>query len=105
MCVQKKNGLWVSETEIAFNCEINCGLFFVQVKEEMLFEALTTRKTMTVGERLIVPYKLAEVRPSQQHKPETHPKRSQPLVQRRGTVKYSTLPQDVPFLNPIPKYS
>ena len=33
-----------------------------QVKEEMLFEALTTRKTVTVGERLIVPYKLAEVR-------------------------------------------
>ncbi|XP_029577717.1 unconventional myosin-IXAa [Salmo trutta] len=77
----------------------------LEVKEEMLFEALTTRKTMTVGERLIVPYKLAEVRPSQQHKPETHPKHSEPLVQRRGTVKYSTLPQDVPFLNPIPKYS
>uniref|UniRef100_A0A674CK97 Myosin IXA n=1 Tax=Salmo trutta TaxID=8032 RepID=A0A674CK97_SALTR len=66
----------------------------LEVKEEMLFEALTTRKTMTVGERLIVPYKLAEVRPSQQHKPETHPKHSEPLVQRRGTVKYSTLPQD-----------
>lgn len=33
-----------------------------QVKEEMLFEALTTRKTVTVGERLIVPYKLSEVR-------------------------------------------
>lgn len=33
-----------------------------QVKEEMLFEALTTRKTVTVGEKLIVPYKLAEVR-------------------------------------------
>lgn len=32
-----------------------------QVKEEMLFEALTTRKTVTVGEKLIVPYKLAEV--------------------------------------------
>ncbi|KAM3877414.1 unconventional myosin-IXAa [Diretmus argenteus] len=32
----------------------------LQVKEEMLFEALTTRKTVTVGERLIVPYKLAE---------------------------------------------
>uniref|UniRef100_A0A674CL49 Myosin IXA n=1 Tax=Salmo trutta TaxID=8032 RepID=A0A674CL49_SALTR len=57
----------------------------LEVKEEMLFEALTTRKTMTVGERLIVPYKLAEVRPSQQHKPETHPKHSEPLVQRRGT--------------------
>lgn len=28
----------------------------------MLFEALTTRKTVTVGEKLIVPYKLAEVR-------------------------------------------
>lgn len=27
----------------------------------MLFEALTTRKTVTVGEKLIVPYKLAEV--------------------------------------------
>lgn len=33
-----------------------------QVKEEMLIEALTTRKTITVGEKLIVPYKLAEVR-------------------------------------------
>ncbi|KAM3608851.1 uncharacterized protein V6R79_005746 [Siganus canaliculatus] len=32
----------------------------LEVKEEMLLEALTTRKTMTVGERLIVPYKLAE---------------------------------------------
>lgn len=35
--------------------------FFYQVKEEMLFEALTTRKTVTVGEKLIVPYKLSEV--------------------------------------------
>lgn len=34
---------------------------FFQVKEEMLFEALTTRKTVTVGEKLIVPYKLSEV--------------------------------------------
>ncbi|XP_036441862.1 unconventional myosin-IXAa isoform X2 [Colossoma macropomum] len=32
----------------------------LEVKEEMLVEALTTRKTVTVGERLIVPYKLAE---------------------------------------------
>ncbi|XP_076879856.1 unconventional myosin-IXAa isoform X2 [Brachyhypopomus gauderio] len=32
----------------------------LEVKEEMLFEALTTRKTVTVGDRLIVPYKLAE---------------------------------------------
>ncbi|XP_037547575.1 unconventional myosin-IXAa isoform X2 [Nematolebias whitei] len=32
----------------------------LEVKEEMLFEALTTRKTVTVGERLIVPYRLAE---------------------------------------------
>uniref|UniRef100_A0AAY5EBK6 Myosin IXA n=1 Tax=Electrophorus electricus TaxID=8005 RepID=A0AAY5EBK6_ELEEL len=32
----------------------------LEVKEETLFEALTTRKTVTVGERLIVPYKLAE---------------------------------------------
>uniref|UniRef100_H2URU3 Myosin IXA n=1 Tax=Takifugu rubripes TaxID=31033 RepID=H2URU3_TAKRU len=32
----------------------------LEVKEEMLLDALTTRKTMTVGERLIVPYKLAE---------------------------------------------
>lgn len=32
-----------------------------QVKEEMLFEALTTRKTVTVGEKLIVPYRLSEV--------------------------------------------
>ncbi|KAM8894379.1 unconventional myosin-IXAa isoform 3-T4 [Spinachia spinachia] len=32
----------------------------LQVKEEMLFEALTTRKTVTVGEKLIVPYKLSE---------------------------------------------
>lgn len=31
------------------------------MKEEMLFEALTTRKTVTVGEKLIVPYKLSEV--------------------------------------------
>lgn len=28
----------------------------------MLFEALVTRKTVTVGEKLILPYKLAEVR-------------------------------------------
>ncbi|XP_047218829.1 unconventional myosin-IXAa isoform X3 [Girardinichthys multiradiatus] len=32
----------------------------LEVKEEMLFEALTTRKTVTVGDKLIVPYKLAE---------------------------------------------
>uniref|UniRef100_A0A671QP81 Unconventional myosin-IXa-like n=1 Tax=Sinocyclocheilus anshuiensis TaxID=1608454 RepID=A0A671QP81_9TELE len=32
----------------------------LEVKEEMLIEALTTRKTVTVGEKLIVPYKLAE---------------------------------------------
>ncbi|XP_061629301.1 unconventional myosin-IXAb-like isoform X6 [Phyllopteryx taeniolatus] len=32
----------------------------LEVKEEMLLEALTTRKTVTVGERLIVPYKLSE---------------------------------------------
>ncbi|XP_063044943.1 unconventional myosin-IXAa isoform X3 [Engraulis encrasicolus] len=32
----------------------------LEVREEMLFEALTTRKTVTVGEKLIVPYKLAE---------------------------------------------
>ncbi|XP_077568687.1 unconventional myosin-IXAa isoform X3 [Stigmatopora nigra] len=32
----------------------------LQVREEMLIEALTTRKTITVGEKLIVPYKLAE---------------------------------------------
>uniref|UniRef100_A0A8C9V903 Myosin IXA n=1 Tax=Scleropages formosus TaxID=113540 RepID=A0A8C9V903_SCLFO len=32
----------------------------LEVKEEMLFEALTTRKTVAVGERLIVPYRLAE---------------------------------------------
>uniref|UniRef100_A0A8C2WXQ9 Myosin IXA n=1 Tax=Cyclopterus lumpus TaxID=8103 RepID=A0A8C2WXQ9_CYCLU len=32
----------------------------LEVKEEVLLEALTTRKTVTVGERLIVPYKLAE---------------------------------------------
>ncbi|XP_017292504.1 unconventional myosin-IXAb isoform X3 [Kryptolebias marmoratus] len=32
----------------------------LEVKEEMLLEALTTRKTVTVGERLIVPYRLAE---------------------------------------------
>ena len=38
-----------------------CLCFPHQVKEEMLLEALTTRKTVTVGERLIVPYKLAEV--------------------------------------------
>ncbi|XP_072554589.1 unconventional myosin-IXAa-like isoform X6 [Paramormyrops kingsleyae] len=32
----------------------------LEVKEEMLIDALTTRKTVAVGERLIVPYKLAE---------------------------------------------
>ncbi|MGH0115360.1 UNVERIFIED_CONTAM: hypothetical protein FKN15_006788, partial [Acipenser sinensis] len=32
----------------------------LEVKEEMLFDALTTRKTVTVGERLIVPYRLSE---------------------------------------------
>ncbi|XP_032379863.1 unconventional myosin-IXAb isoform X2 [Etheostoma spectabile] len=32
----------------------------LEVREEMLLEALTTRKTVTVGERLIVPYKLSE---------------------------------------------
>ncbi|XP_051898402.1 unconventional myosin-IXAa isoform X8 [Pristis pectinata] len=32
----------------------------LEVKEETLFEALTTRKTVTVGERLILPYKLSE---------------------------------------------
>ncbi|XP_004687679.1 PREDICTED: unconventional myosin-IXa isoform X2 [Condylura cristata] len=32
----------------------------LEVKEEMLFEALVTRKTMTVGEKLVLPYKLAE---------------------------------------------
>ncbi|XP_054988898.1 unconventional myosin-IXa isoform X2 [Sorex araneus] len=32
----------------------------LEVKEEMLFEALVTRKTMTVGEKFILPYKLAE---------------------------------------------
>lgn len=46
-------------------------VFDVQVKEEMLFEALTTRKTVTVGERLIVPYKLAEVRPLFHYRPQT----------------------------------
>lgn len=38
-----------------------CVSLHLQVKEEMLFEALTTRKTVTVGEKLIVPYKLSEV--------------------------------------------
>ncbi|XP_040825516.1 unconventional myosin-IXa [Ochotona curzoniae] len=32
----------------------------LEVKEELLFEALVTRKTVTVGEKLILPYKLAE---------------------------------------------
>ncbi|XP_006866592.1 PREDICTED: unconventional myosin-IXa [Chrysochloris asiatica] len=32
----------------------------LEVKEEKLFEALVTRKTVTVGEKLILPYKLAE---------------------------------------------
>uniref|UniRef100_A0A4W3I242 Myosin IXAa n=1 Tax=Callorhinchus milii TaxID=7868 RepID=A0A4W3I242_CALMI len=32
----------------------------LEVKDEMLFEALTTRKTVTVGDRLILPYKLSE---------------------------------------------
>lgn len=42
--------------------KLTCCLCFGQVREDMLFEALTTRKTVTVGEKLIVPYKLAEVR-------------------------------------------
>lgn len=50
----------------SFQWRLNTFLFLSrchdQVKEEMLFEALTTRKTITVGEKLIVPYKLAEVR-------------------------------------------
>ncbi|XP_036203771.1 unconventional myosin-IXa isoform X15 [Myotis myotis] len=32
----------------------------LEVKEEMLFEALIMRKTVTVGEKLILPYRLAE---------------------------------------------
>ncbi|XP_039195494.1 unconventional myosin-IXa isoform X1 [Crotalus tigris] len=32
----------------------------LEVKEEMLLEALITRKTVTVGEKLVLPYKLAE---------------------------------------------
>ncbi|KAG7468282.1 hypothetical protein MATL_G00141370 [Megalops atlanticus] len=32
----------------------------LQVKEKRLFEVLTTRKTVTVGERLVLPYKLSE---------------------------------------------
>ncbi|KAK1345440.1 hypothetical protein QTO34_007897 [Cnephaeus nilssonii] len=32
----------------------------LEVKEEVLFEALVTRKTVTVGEKLILPYRLAE---------------------------------------------
>ncbi|XP_053784646.1 unconventional myosin-IXa isoform X9 [Desmodus rotundus] len=32
----------------------------LEVREEMLFEALVTRKTVAVGEKLILPYKLAE---------------------------------------------
>ncbi|XP_043350366.1 unconventional myosin-IXa isoform X15 [Dermochelys coriacea] len=32
----------------------------LEVKEEMLFEALVTRKTVTVGEKLILPYRLSE---------------------------------------------
>ncbi|KAK2853741.1 hypothetical protein Q5P01_006402 [Channa striata] len=32
----------------------------LEVREEMLLDALTTRKTVTVGEKLIVPYKLSE---------------------------------------------
>nr|XP_033775662.1 unconventional myosin-IXa isoform X2 [Geotrypetes seraphini] len=32
----------------------------LEVKEEMLLEALITRKTVTVGEKLILPYRLAE---------------------------------------------
>lgn len=45
------------------NIQVTANSFFspLQVKEEILLEALTTRKTVTVGERLIVPYKLAEV--------------------------------------------
>ncbi|XP_045443292.1 unconventional myosin-IXa isoform X13 [Pipistrellus kuhlii] len=32
----------------------------LEVKEEVLFEALVTRKTVTVGEKLILPYRLTE---------------------------------------------
>uniref|UniRef100_A0A8C6Y8H9 Myosin IXA n=1 Tax=Naja naja TaxID=35670 RepID=A0A8C6Y8H9_NAJNA len=32
----------------------------LEVREEMLLEALITRKTVTVGEKLVLPYKLAE---------------------------------------------
>lgn len=58
-------GLWCFQ--VSFYLRKKCYVlslsqFHWQVKEEMLIEALTTRKTVTVGERLIVPYKLAEVR-------------------------------------------
>ncbi len=35
---------------------------FVQVKEELLVEALTKRKTVTVNDKLILPYSHSEVR-------------------------------------------
>lgn len=54
--------VWIFNSFFFFFLSLICFSFCSQVKEEMLFEALTTRKTVTVGERLIVPYKLAEVR-------------------------------------------
>lgn len=59
MCSECKCG----ELNVFTHGSFSCSAF--QVKEETLFEALTTRKTVTVGEKLIVPYKLAEVRTRQ----------------------------------------
>ncbi|KAK0142259.1 Unconventional myosin-IXa [Merluccius polli] len=48
------------DTEASPKKHNELSLYEFKVKEETLLEALTTRKTVTVGERLIVPYKLAE---------------------------------------------
>lgn len=61
--IKQYNGLVVLSVKGFFFLFQTTFTHTVQVKEEMLFEALTTRKTVTVGEKLIVPYKLSEVIP------------------------------------------
>lgn len=60
--IKQYDGLVVFSVRVFFLFQTTFT-YTVQVKEEMLFEALTTRKTVTVGEKLIVPYKLSEVIP------------------------------------------
>lgn len=40
---------------------VTCGIKPSQVKEELLVEALTKRKTVTVNDKLILPYSQSEV--------------------------------------------